>query len=154
MSSGGARNRSGPSVDPGSGRSDRRGLSFVALPSEGFGGEPPEFPLPDASARELAIWADAWTTPQACAWIGEPWRWQTVAEYARFKAQCESEPNASLIGQLHRYRDQIGLSPAGLKENGWQIARDETAARREPEPDEPRKSSSRDRMKVVKGSGG
>lgn len=149
---GGARNRSGPPADPNSGRSDRRGLSFVALPSEGFDGEVPEFPLPDASVRELDVWADAWTTPQACAWAVEPWRWQTVAEYARFKARCEVEPNASLIGQLHRYRDQIGLTPAGLKENGWQIARDETADRRDPEPDAPR-GSSRDRMKVVKGSG-
>lgn len=154
MSKGGARNRSGPPVDPSSGRSDRRGLSLTALPSEGFDGEAPEFPLPGASARELDIWVDAWTTPQACAWAIEPWRWQMVAEYARFKAMCEVEPNASLIGQLHRYRDQIGLTPAGLKENGWAIASDEVGAKAAGRADEGRPKSSRDRMKVVSGDGG
>ena len=130
MPKGGARNRSGPQPDPNSERSERRGFTLTALPTEGYQLSPPDFPLPNAGSRELDIWADAWTTPQACAWSLEPWRWQTVAEYARFKAQCEAEPNASLIGQLHRYRDQIGLTPAGLRENGWAIAQDEVEARR------------------------
>lgn len=39
--------------------------------------------------------------------------------------------NAALVGQLHRYREQIGLTPAGLIRNGWQIARDEVGARRD-----------------------
>lgn len=121
MASGGPRNRSGPGVDPNSGRSDSRGIKLTALDPEGYSGDVPDFPLPDASTRELEVWVDAWSTPQACAWALEPWRWQTVAEYCRFKSLCESEPNASLIGQLHRYRDQIGLTPAGLKENGWKI---------------------------------
>lgn len=150
MSKGGARNRSGPPPDAASGRSDRRGLVLTALPNEGYDGNVPEFPLPNPSVRELAIWADAWTTPQACAWSLEPWRWQTVAEYARFKAMCEAEPNASLIGQLHRYRDQIGLTPAGLKENGWSIATDEIAQAQQAPGAAP---SSRDRMRVVKADG-
>lgn len=153
MSQGGARNRSGPPPDPTSGRSDRRGLALTNLPSGGFDGEAPEFPLPDATPRELAIWQDAWTTPQACAWIIEPWRWQTVAEYARFKAMCEKEPNASLIGQLHRYRDQIGLTPAGLKENGWAIAVDQVGAKAAEKGDQAKPGSSRDRLKVVKADG-
>jgi len=130
MAKGGARNRSGPQADPNSERSERRGFALTALPAEGFNADPPEFPLPDPGSREVAIWRDAWTTPQACAWSLEPWRWQTVAEYARFKAQCEAEPNASLIAQLHRYRDQIGLTPAGLQENGWAIAQDEVGPKR------------------------
>lgn len=132
MPKGGARNRSGPQPDPASERSERRGFTLTALPSEGYKLTPPDFPLPGASSRELAIWADAWSTPQACAWSLEPWRWQTVGEYSRFKAMCESEPNAALIGQLHRYRDQIGLTPAGLRENGWAIAQDEVAPKRRP----------------------
>lgn len=129
MPKGGARNRSGPQPDPRSGRSERRGLRYDALPAGGYDGEVPAFPLPGAKDRELAIWNDAWTTPQACAWARESWRWQTVAEYARVKALCEVEPNAALIGQIHRYRDQLGLTPAGLRENGWAIAADEVAAR-------------------------
>ena len=178
MPSGGARNRSGPQADPTSGRSDRRGLSLTALPNEGYRGSVPEFPLPqvhrfnefyedgkkrretDGGAtaafrdRELAIWETMWRTPQACAWAQESWRWETVAEFCRLKAVVELEPdaNAALVGQMHRYRDQIGLTPAGLKENGWAIA----AAQIQPvEPREPssKPSSSRDRMKVVKADG-
>jgi hypothetical protein len=157
MAHGGARSRSGPAPDPTSERSERRGLTLTALPREGFTGEAPEFPLPtmrrfrwefedkrkfqvfDAEAtkalsgREREIWADVWTTPQACAWALEPWRRQSIAEFCRLKAVVEQEPDATaaLVAHLHRYRDQIGLTPAGLKENGWAIAADEIGAKRE-----------------------
>ena len=41
----------------------------------------------------------------------------------RLEAQAELFPakSATLVGQLHRFRDQLGLTPAGLRENGWQI---------------------------------
>jgi hypothetical protein len=56
-----------------------------------------------------------------------------VAEYVRLKVTVELDPgsNAALVGQLHRYREQIGLTPAGLRLNGWQVARDEVNSRRE-----------------------
>lgn len=156
MARGGARNRSGPSLDPSSGRSDQRGISLQALPAGGFTGEVPEFPLPRVTryewefdegkkyripsesltesyrVREIAVWAEAWMTPQAVAWVRESWRWPVIAEYCRLKTVVELEPdaNASLVGQLHRFRDQIGLTPAGLKENGWAIAADEVAVKR------------------------
>lgn len=170
MASGGARNRSGPPPDPKSGRSDARGLVLTALPSQGYTEPAPDFPLQpivlfleyfegtgkdrtkvkerDDGAtesfreREAAIWAEAWRTPQACAWARDRWRWPIVAEYCRLKAVVEFDPSASaaLVGQLHRYRDQIGLTPAGLKENGWAIAVDEVgakAAQRATEPAAP-----------------
>lgn len=156
MAQGGARNRSGPSPDPNSGTSDRRGLKFKALPAAGYQGAAPEWPLePSAtdsltSGREVTIWRQAWRSPQAAAWAQESWRWPIIAEYCRLKAVVEFAPaqSAALVGQLHRYRDQIGFTPAGLKENGWQIAADELAERRE--GSQPRQSS-RDRMKVVGG---
>lgn len=132
MARGGARNRSGPQSDPSSGRSERRGIIFTALPAEGYDGEPPVFPLPDASERELDVWATAWRTPQACAWAqpSERWRVRTVALWARTTVRCEAgDAPATLLGQLHRFADQIGLTPAGLKENGWAVARDEVGAR-------------------------
>lgn len=157
MSSGGSRNRSGPQADPRSGRSDRRGFSLQALPVEGFKGLVPEFPLEPIvlfteyfvdrvkvkerddgdtesfRGREADVWAEAWTTPQACAWSMESWRWPIVGEYCRLKTVVELDPSASaaLVGQLHRYRDQLGLTPAGLKDNGWAIASDEVAAKRD-----------------------
>jgi len=151
---GGARNRSGPSVDPQSGRSDRRGLQFVRLPVEGYDGPPPGFPLmprrvmrwkygasgartqvTDARAtksvrqRETELWEWAWRTPQAVAWAREPWRWQAIAHWVRTSVICESDgATASDRGSLHRFADQIGMTPAGLKENGWAIAVDEVAS--------------------------
>lgn len=156
MASGGARNRSGPQVDPMSGRSLTRGVNLSALPSDGFAGEVPAFPLPrvvvltetfedgakfkapDESAsagrndREHELWEWAWSTPQACAWSLDPWRWQAIAMWVRVSALCESpDATAADKGSLHRFADQIGLTPAGLKENGWQISRDEVGAKRD-----------------------
>lgn len=157
MGSGGARNRSGPQADPASGRSDRRGYTLTALPSEGYRGAIPNFPLQPIvlfteyfegqgkervkvkerddgetesfRERETDVWNEAWATPQACAWSMQSWRWPIVGEYCRLKTVIEFDPAASaaLVGQLHRYRDQIGLTPAGLKDNGWAIAVDELA---------------------------
>jgi hypothetical protein len=131
MPSGGARNRSGPPVDPKSGRSDRRGISFTALPSEGFSGVVPEFSLPDASGRELDVWADLWTTPQAAAWSLQSWRWDQVEDLVRMQVRAEAE-NApvGIYSQVRAARADLGLTPAGLKENGWAIAADEVAAKR------------------------
>ena len=155
MPRGGARNRSGPAADPTSARSEARGLSAGRpLSVEGYKGQAPPFPLPLRSdperpiaAREAEAWAEAWRSPQAIAWAEEPWRWPIVAEYVRLKVTAESSSNAPLFGQLHRYRDQLGLTPAGLRENGWQIVTTKDtgpaagAARRT--------SSSRGRLHVV-----
>ena len=124
MARGGARNRSGPQPTEGSRTSERKGYVLTALPPAGFDGEAPDFPLPLASDRELAMWAQVWTTPQACAWSLEPWRHHIIAMYVRTFVLAENaeEPNAALLGQIHRFGDQIGLTPAGLKENGWKIA--------------------------------
>lgn len=157
MPRGGARNRSGPTASESSGRSDRRGYSLTALPAEGYDGPVPEFPLPDATPRELEVWAGAWRSPQACAWSmpSEAWRISTVAMWVRVKVRCEDpESGAALLGQLHRFADQIGMTTAGLAEMGWKVAVDETAAKRtEKGATAPARKSSRDRMTVVQGSG-
>ena len=150
MGSGGRRNRSGPPADPRSARSDQRGLSFNSLPAEGYDGKVPEFPLPtmhrttvevvekakkevpdkkstiSLRRREIRIWRDVWELPQAAAWATPKfrWLWTTIAEYCRLKALVEKSPdsNATLVAQLHRYRDQIGLTRAGMRELGWDIS--------------------------------
>ena len=174
--------RSGPPKDPNSARSDALGVKFTALPAEGFGGEVPEFPLPkrivwdeyyegdgkdrrkvreldegateSTQQRELALWAWAWSTPQACAWSkpSESWRLHSIAMWVRTFVICESaEATAADKGSLHRFADDIGLSPAGLRQNGWAIAQDEVGERRSEKGDAPKPKTSRDRMKVVKG---
>ena len=156
MARGGARNRSGPTADPTSGRSDRRGYSLTALPSEGYQGEIPNFPLPQASAREVEAWEQAWRTPQACAWSmpSESWRQGTVALWVRTKVRCEDpEAGAALLGQLHRFADQVGMTTAGLAEMGWRVAVDEVASKRAEPTETASRPSSRDRLKAV-GDGG
>jgi len=152
MASGGARNRSGPPADPNSLTSGKKGLSFRALPAEGFQGIVPDMPFDDPSARELDVWAELWRTPQAAAWIDEPWRWRTVAMYVRWSVRSEGDVPAAFLGQVHRLGDQIGLTPAGLNENGWAIAPGEQA-KATGTAGKPRKASSRARLKVVGNDG-
>jgi hypothetical protein len=157
MTSGGARNRSGPPPREDSARSDARGFSLQALPSEGWAGEIPEFPLLDASGRELEVWAAAWRTPQACAWSmpSERWRVRSVAMWVRLSVRCEDpEVGAALLGQLHRFADQIGMTTAGLAEMGWKVAVNEVATKREEKSEAPAPKSSRSKFKVVNGSPG
>lgn len=154
MPRGGARNRSGPPADPNSGRSERRGFKLTALPSEGYQGEVPEFPLPDASDRELTVWESLWRTPQACAWSMQSWRWLNVADLVRLQVRGEAhDAPVNIATVVRQLRADLGLTPAGLKENGWAIAADEVAARREDraEAAAPVRKSSRDRLSVVPG---
>lgn len=151
MPRGGARNRSGPSADPTSGRSDRRGLSFTALPAEGYDGDAPDFPLPSPTDRELEVWADLWTTPQAAAWSVQSWRWLNVADLVRLQVRGEAhDAPVNIATVVRQLRADLGLTPAGLKENGWSIAEDEVRAKRDEDAPAPRKSS-RDRLRVVGG---
>lgn len=137
--------RAGPPKDPRSGRSEKLGTGVgTLLPSEGHGGRPPAFPLPQIKrenavaakafrAREIAIWRAIWKSPQAAAWARDPWRWPTIGEYCRIKASVELEAggNAALVSRLREYRTEVGLSPDGLRLNGWAIATDELAEQAE-----------------------
>lgn len=140
MPRGGARNRSGPAPSEASERSDRRGYKLTALPAQGYDGPIPEFPLPNATGREVEVWEQAWRTPQACAWSmpSEAWRSGTVALWVRTKVRCEDpEAGAALLGQLHRFADQIGMTTAGLAEMGWKVAVDELAEKSADRPSAP-----------------
>lgn len=153
MSRGGARNRSGPAPDENSLASARKGLVFTALPST-YDGVPPEFPFPDQTPREAEVWAQAWTLPQANAWAVELWRHRTVAMWVRWSVRMEdSAASAALGATVMRLADQIGLTPAGLKENGWKIARDQVGEKREERKAEP-KVSSKTRLRVVPNAAG
>lgn len=153
MTRGGARNRSGPQKDPNSLTSTINGVSFTTLPADGFAGPAPEFPLPEMSSREAEVWGSLWRTPQAAAWELEPWRWRIVAMYVRWSVRMEDmEANAALVGQVIRLGDQIGLTPAGLKENGWKVGA-AASEQKASGTSGPRKSSSRARLKVVGNDG-
>ncbi|MCH1867084.1 hypothetical protein [Nocardioides sp. CFH 31398] len=83
------------------------------------------------------MWDLAWRTPQGWAWSqpSEQWRHLTIGLWVRTFVRCEAESApASILAQLHRFADQVGMTTAGLAEMGWQIAADETAARRVASP--------------------
>jgi hypothetical protein len=131
MPRGGARNRSGPQADPSSERSEQRGLQFRLLPREGFTGRVPAFPLPKPTPRERVVWREMWRTPQAAMWNVERWRMRTVGMYCRWTVRAEApDATAATMTQTQRLGDQLGLTPAGLKENGWRLAADEVAQQR------------------------
>jgi hypothetical protein len=126
---------------------------LTALPTA-YCGEIPEFPLTNASAREVELWRTKWSGPHGAAWSqpSEAWRHHTVALWVRTAVRCEDpDVPAALLGQLHRFADQAGLTTAGLAEMGWKVAVDETAAKRGPEPAP--KASSRNRMGLVSNDG-
>lgn len=132
-------------------------FSPTALPARGRTGNPPAFSLPkivrfvmDRGAegksvkvasdrasdafrkRELEIWRGEWKKPQAVAWEREPWRWERIALYCRLTAVIEAEPesNAALISRQRELAIEHGLTPDGMKANGWAIAPDQLAQQR------------------------
>jgi hypothetical protein len=110
----------------------------------------PDFPLPDVNDRELEVWAILWATPQACAWSMESWRWLNIADLVRLQVRGEAHDAPVNIATVTRQlRADLGLTPAGLKENGWAIAVDEVAAKRDAAPAAPVRRSSRDKLTVV-----
>lgn len=139
----GGHGRSGPAPDPSSGRSERRGIKFTALPAAVYDGPVPDFGLPDADGRELELWAEAWTWPQAWA-LSQPserWRLRSLRMWVRLSVAGEAaDVNAAMLGQIHRFADQAAVTQAGLREAGWAIAADEVGARRS-EQDEPQAES-------------
>lgn len=182
MTRGGFRPNSGPPADPNSARSDRLGRRFTVLPMEGRKGKAPKWPLPEYEVvavfededgkpvevvneatskrwqeREAELWKWAWSTPQAVAWEKEPWRWHAVAMWVRVAVICE-QPDAKAADKssLHRFADQIGLTPAGLSLNGWMVSQDEVGAKRAeaeagPAAEPKAKEPPRRRMRAVSG---
>lgn len=147
-------------------------VEVTSLPMAGYTGRAPAFPLPkigrglDADGnpnraaadsfrkREMEIWREVWKTPQAAAWSIDPWRWPTVAEFCRIKAAVELDPdsNAALLSRLREYRNEIGLSPDGMKANGWAISRDQVTPRAEKKAAAKTTAKPQRRLRSVSGS--
>ncbi|MCI1962851.1 MAG: hypothetical protein LKJ18_01960 [Ancrocorticia sp.] len=145
------------------------------LPAEGFKGRIPKFPLPKIdfgfftkdgervedlegsesfARREKELWRWAWRTPQAVVWFEEPWRQYTVAMWVRTAATCETQRGgAADKTAMLRLADQIGLTPAGLAANQWQVGKAADSKTPDGNPGRTRSSRSRVKLKVV-GDGG
>lgn len=139
MPSGGARAKAGRMPDPSSESFQQRAAGLFALPAAGYRRPHPKFPLPryeiagDAEAeerwnrRETDVWNELWRYPQGFAWSRPQYRYlqHMVAMYVRQYVLCES-PDARAADRttLCRYADAIGLTPQGLRLNGWRIVAD------------------------------
>lgn len=155
MTSGGARARSGPAPDRNAIRNGRAGADWIRLPSSGRKGDPPTFPLPRATMREKAIWADEWKRPQAMMWAANGQALE-VALYVRTVREAERpHATASLRSLLVRMQEHLGLSQPGLARNRWLIVDD--AAIAQPSGDSaPRPvliSDARDRLRRMSDAG-
>lgn len=136
---------SGPAKDPNSRTSARAGFTLTALPNEGYRGDVPDLSdyLTDVTPRHLSIWADLWSTPQACAWSQDPWRWPIVADLVMFRVRADDpESPVGLATSIRQLRDDLGLSKAGLAANGWAIATADVA----PATDEPEQPAEGDEV--------
>ena len=82
-----------------------------------------------------AVGATSRSSSQAIAWAEEPWRWLTIAHYVRWTVKSEAaDASPSTMTQVLRLATDIGLSPAGLRENGWTIQADPETEAAEPTP--------------------
>ena len=138
--------------DPSSERFQKRAGGLFALPASGYKRTHPKFPLPRFSvmqvivdedgrryrqvdkeasdewnAREKTVWDELWRLPQGFAWSRPTYKYlqKTVALYVRQYVLCESsDAKAADRTTLCRYADTIGLTPQGLRLNGWIIVDD------------------------------
>lgn len=143
MPSGGARLRSGPAPDPNSARSERLGRTNgnLMLPAKGYHGTPPEFPLEETVNfdREIELWHELWTTPQAAAWATMPYLHRTVAMYVRYVVRAEDlDSPANVMTTALRMADTIGLTVSGMVALGWVIDSDDIVVREGDPSDDPK----------------
>jgi hypothetical protein len=134
---------SGPKPDPNSLRNERSDvLGWKVLPITGRQGDAPDWPLPEASDREIWHWERLWRTPQATEWetLGQ---FVQVAVYVRRLVAVE-EPGAtaSLGNHVLRLEEGLGLTIPGLLRNRWQIGGGQV----QPETGEPTGAGRRSRI--------
>lgn len=178
MASGGPRRNSGPAPSPTSATSDRKGLKFTTLPSEGFSGDVPPFPLPKMlryrwefedkrryqvldldltqafREAEESFWEWAWRTPQAALWATPQWSWvlPSVADWCRLKAlSCEHDAAVGIWAAIRQREGDILLTSEALGRAGYTIATDALAEKRAEASE--KRPSSRTRLTAVSGGG-
>lgn len=144
--SGGHRGNAGRPLDPSSLAASKRGGSDGFLVLDDASGVVPEFPLDEATARELFWWDRLWHRPQSSQW-NELHLEDEVALYVRYLVEAEQADAKSATRTLvKQYQELLGLSTAGLKRLMWTVP---TGPAPIVAPAVKRRSSSRTRLKVV-----
>lgn len=130
MPKGGARARSGPaptSTDRSHKAKAPDATGWVTLPAAGRDGPAPEFPLSDPLSRELELWGQLWSKPQATMWEQLHQTFE-VAAYVRLLTMAE-RPDAPVVAwtQVKQFAESLGLSVSGMQRNRWTVAKVDSA---------------------------
>lgn len=152
MPRGGARVRSGPPPDPAALRRDRgTDGEWLVLPAR-HDGPAPDWPLLEASDRELELWSELWRKGQAAEWARRGLELE-VALYVRRFVEAERPMSAvALTTVVRQLGDALGLTVPGARANRWVIAEDELAVARAAElrqAGRPAASSAKTRLRAV-----
>lgn len=146
MAKGGARARSGPPPDPDS--LTQADGEWTILPAAGREGDAPAWPLAAALERELDIWVDEWSRPQAIMWERQGQELE-VALYVRSLVTAEAHNAPTNTRTLVRQQmEALGISVPGMLRNRWRI--EEVSADVDGEVDED-VDDPRNRLTVVAG---
>ena len=156
MTRGGARSRSGPMRDPNALRRNRKDdAQWTVLPAEGRTVPAPDWPLTEATSRELEIWNRWWSKPVALLWeIDDSVDYValTVRMFTEAEVKTASAENRKTVRMMMA---DLYLTHESRERARIQIAHDEVAEKRAEHGTDspPRQPSTRDRMRVVDGSG-
>lgn len=136
--------------------------TWLTLPHEGRGGNPPAWPLSVASKRERDVWRRLWKTPEALGWDRTGSDYQ-VALHVRTLVRAEQPESPIGISNLVRLQQaELGLTPGGKKTLRWRVGRPPHAQAAAPEPPKPEPApvskfstgrSPKDRMRLVSSDG-
>lgn len=156
MPKGGARSRSGPPPDPNALRRARKDdqAGWTVLPSEGRDAPAPEWPLTEATPRELILWERWWRKPEALLWEHDgsaDYVALTVRMFAEAEEQRASAENRKTVRMMMA---DLYLTRDAKDRARIRVAEDETAEKREAKAEKaapPKKASARDRFQVVSG---
>lgn len=107
-------------------RPNANGMSaLVLLPAEGRQGDPPTWPMGQASEAETKLWTELWATPQAAAWERASWT-RVVARYVRLLIAAETpKAPAAILAEVRQLEDRLGLSPMAMLRLRWTTAANE-----------------------------
>ena len=151
MPKGGARARSGPAPDPNALRRLRKGdqQDWTVLPAEGRAEPAPDWPLTDATERELVLWERWWRKPEALLWENDG-----SADYVALTVRMFAEAEVTKASAENRKTVRMMMADLFLTRDAKVRARIRVE---DAEPAEhvsvvkPMRASARDRLKVVPG---
>lgn len=149
MPKGGARARSGPAPDPNALRRLRKDDSsgWTTLPAAGRDAEPPAWPLSGQSDREAELWERFWHKPQAFVWERDNLT-ELVALFVRQLTEAEGQKASAENRKTVRMMfADLYLTPDSLARARLRI---EDAAPETQTSSTPKRSSTRNRLTVVK----